>query len=160
MSWPLNRQGIVILGLSLCTLLPPSPQTKSRGRGEGGALHRSLPQTNPAGMDQHTARDIRGPSPPRHSDQPTKCRIHCHTTRRGLSLTETPSTPIQINIYIFKKNRILFYTNFKRVNKRIHWFRVHRRPISVKKNNNNNIRYAVSNCPDSCGLCLNYLRHI
>ena len=35
MSWPLNRQGIVILGLSLCTLLPPSPQTKSRGRGEG-----------------------------------------------------------------------------------------------------------------------------
>ena len=109
MSWPLNRQGIVILGLSLCTLLPPSPQTKSRGRGEGGALHRSLPQTNPAGMDQHTARDIRGPSPPRHSDQPTKCRINCHTTRRGLSLTETPSTPIQINIFL-KKPHINYFT--------------------------------------------------
>ena len=116
----------------------PPPLKQNQGLGGGGALHRPLPWTNPAGIDEHIVWVIRGSSPPRHIDQPTKCRIHCHTTRRGLSQTEAPSTPILMHIF---KNRIFFYTHFKRVNKRIHWFRVHRKPISGEKNSN--IRYAV-----------------
>ena len=155
MSWPLNRQGILILGLSLYTLLsPPLKQNRAAGVGVDVALHRSLPRTNPA-VDQHTARAIRGPSPPRHSDQPTKCRIHCHTTRRALSQTETPSTPIQI--YIVLKPHIS-YTNFMRVNKRIYWFRVQRRPISVKITIVYGMRF--EKYPDSCGRGLKHLRHI
>ena len=159
MSWPLNRQGIVILGLSLCTLLPPSPQTKSRGRGEGWGWLYTGPFLGPIRQGWNSI-PLRTLGDLRHPDTVT--------SPQSTVLTATPPEgvyhrePVNTNLdkYIFKKTAYFFYTNFKRVNKRIHWFRVHRRPISVKKKNNNNIRYAVSNCPGSCGLCLNYLRHI
>lgn len=82
----------------------PSNKIEGPGGGVGVALHRSLPRTNPAGMDQHTARDIRGPSPPRHSDQPTKCRINC---QKGF-ITDWYPDNTNPDKYIFKKTAYYF----------------------------------------------------